>query len=106
VADFSYQARAFHRLALRIAALERRSLTPLERAAAAAASFALAGAAEWFRRGVVRGARRLLAEKSPIVAALAAAAAGAAVGYGATRSAEALVREALSRRSPRGRLFG
>src|SRR5438876_651285 len=40
-ADFSYQTRAFHRLALGIAALERRSLTPQERAAAAAASLAL-----------------------------------------------------------------
>ena len=105
-ADFAYQTRAFHRLALGIAALERRSLTPLERAAAAAASFALAGTAEWLRRGAVRGARSLFAEKSPVVSALAAAAAGAAVGYGAARSAGALVREALSRRSRRGRLFG
>ena len=105
-ADFSYQTRAFHRLALGIAALERRSLTPLESAAAAAASLALAVGAEWLRGGAVRAARRLFAERSPIVSALVAAAAGAAVGYGAAATAGALVRETLSRRSRSGRFFG
>lgn len=105
-ADLTYQTRAFHRLALGIAAIEGRPLTPLEQAAAAAASFALAGGAEWLRRGAVRGARGLFARSSLLVCALAAAAAGAAVGYAAGRSVGTLAREALGRRSRRGWLFG
>jgi len=105
-ADLSYQTRAFHRLTLGIAAVERRPLTPLEQAGAAAASFALAGGAEWLRRGAVRGARNLFARSSLLVCALAASAAGAAVGYAAAHSVGTLAREALDRRSRRGWLSG
>jgi hypothetical protein len=83
--DVTYQTLSFHRLVLTIARLSGKPATPLERAAAVAGSLVFAAASEGARRVAARAARRLPADKWPLLPAAGAALAAAAVHYGAAR---------------------
>ncbi len=81
----AFQALVIDRLLLSIARVSGRPASSLERAAAAAASLLAAGAAEGIRRQARRAAHRLPERPSPLVPALAGAAAGAVLSYAAAR---------------------
>ena len=83
--DLSYQTLSMHRLILSIARASGTPATPIERAAAVAASLLAAAASEGARRVAVRVARRLPADRFPLLPALGGAVAAAAVHYGAAR---------------------
>jgi len=83
--DLSYQTLSLHRLVLSIGRVSGRPVTALERAAAMAGSLLVAAAGEGARRVAVRAARRLPADRSPLLPALLSAAAAGAVHYGAAR---------------------
>jgi hypothetical protein len=81
----AFQALALDRLILSIARVSGRPASPLERAAAAAASVLGAGLTEGARRQALRATRRLPARRSPLLPAIAGVLAGGALAYGAAQ---------------------
>ncbi len=96
-ADLSFQVLSLNRLALAIARAHKRKTSPVERAAAAVGSLALASAAHVFRSGFLKGARASFRRRAPGLLPYAGAIAGAASGALAAWAAGRLAGDAFGR---------
>ena len=83
----AFQALLLDRLLLSIARVSGRPASPVERAGAAAASVLGAGILEGVRRQALRATRRLPADRSPLLPALAGVVAGGVLAWGAAHLA-------------------